>query len=441
MREDIVMLIKRIIKKWPAYMRFIEGKGIDPLKIESISDLPVIDKQFIARAIHTVPLFKVKNIVPSSGCTGADFSFGLFGEMEIKKASVAIEEFLQKRFNTGNKKTLILNLLPGAISIQSSTATVASIGVRIDTAIAAIRSLGSSFEQIILIGEPLFIKNLVECGLKQSIQWKYLPLFIIVGGEWISESYRTYLENIVGYHRIYSSMGMAELGLNYFYETDETIRLRRLLFEDSRLLRMLLGDLDFCPMLFAYGEEDVYVETIAEPNDAFESILLTTTDPMRVLPLIRYKGGDKGKKLSRPEINDALKAMGYGELLSKTGLPILAHFGRGKNISGIYPEAIKDIIYLSMEIASSTTGNFILNSGKDKDTVELGIQLKEDVYPTPDIKDIYRNSFNRLPVHIELYPFDLFPYPLNFERKVCYVTEGNNCRDRGREEIELSAAF
>jgi len=438
MTDDIVKLIKKIIKKWPAYRRFIESKGIDPLKIDSISDLPITDKEFIARAIHTVPLFKMKNIVPSSGSTGADFSFGLFGEMEMKKAYIAIENFLRNHFNTENKKTLILNLLPGAISIQSSTATVASIGVRMDTAISAIQSLGSTFEQIILIGEPLFIKNLVEYGLKQSIQWKYLPLSIIVGGEWISESYRGYLGEMVGPQRIYSSMGMAELGLNYFYETDETIMLRRLLFEDSRLLRMLLGDLDFCPMLFAYDEEDVYVETIAEPNDAFESILLTTTDPMRILPLIRYKGGDKGKKLSRPEINDALKAMGYGELLSKTGLPILAHFGRGKNISGIYPEAIKDMIYSSREIASGTTGNFILNSWKD--TVELGIQLKEHVYPTPDIKDIYRNSFNRFPVHIALYSFDLFPYPLNFERKVRYVSEGNSCKERRREEIELSAA-
>lgn len=438
MRDDIVMLLKRIIKKWPAYRRLIEGKGIDPSKIDSISDFPILDKQFISRAIHTVPLFKVKNIVPSSGSTGVDFSFGLFGEMEMKKASVAIEEFLQKRFNTGNKKTLILNLLPGAMTIQSSTATVASIGVRTDTAIFAIKSLGSSFEQIILIGEPLFIKNLVENGLKESIQWKYLPLFIIVGGEWIAESYRTYLENIVGYHRIYSSMGMAELGLNYFYETDETIMLRRLLFEDSRLLRMLLGNLDFCPMLFAYDEDDVYVETIAEPNDDFESILLTTTDPIRVLPLIRYKSGDKGKKLPCPAINDALKAMGYRELLNRTDSPILAHFGRGKNISGIYPEVIKDIIYSSMEIASSTTGNFILNSWED--TVELWIQLKEDVYPTHDIKNIYRNSFNRLPLHIELYSFDLFPYPLNFERKVRYVNEGNSRRERRREEIELSAA-
>jgi phenylacetate-CoA ligase len=440
MRDDIVMLIKRIIKKWPAYRRFIEGKGIDPLKIDNISDLSVMDKKFIARAINTVPLFKVRSIVPSSGSTGVDFSFGLFGEMEMKKASIAIENFLQNHFNTSNKKTLILNLLPGAILLQSATATVVSIGIRMDTAISVIKSLGSSFEQIILIGEPLFIKGLIESGLKQSILWQHIPLFIIVGGEWISESYRAYLENIVGYHRIYSSMGMAELGLNYFYETDETIMLRRLLFEDGRLLRMLLGDLDFCPMLFAYDEEHVYVETIAEPNDAFESILLTTTDPMRVLPLIRYKGGDKGKKLSRAEINNALKAMGYGELLSKTGLPILAHFGRGKNISGIYPEVIKDIIYSSRGIASSTTGNFILNRGKDKDTVELGIQLKENVYPTHDIKNIYRNSFNRLPVHIELYSFDLFLYPLNFERKVRYVNEGNNRRERRREEIELSAA-
>jgi|GEM_PF-4237863 len=438
MKNDTVTLIKRTIKKWPAYRRFVESGGIDPLKIEHISDLPVIDKSFISQAIHTLPLFKIRNIVPSSGSTGIDFSFGLFGDVEMKKASITIEAFLQRRFNTGSKKTLILNLLPGAISLQSATAAVAAIGIRMDTAISAIKSLGSSFEQIILVGEPLFIKNLIEFGLKHSILWRYISPFIIVGGEWISENYRNYLEGIVGYQRVYSSMGMAELGLNYFYETDETLMLRRLLFEDKRLLKMLLGNLNFCPMIFAYNEENVYVETIKEPLDDFESILLTTTEPFRTLPLIRYKAGDKGKKLSRAEINNALKAMGHGELLSATGAPIVAHFGRGQNISGIYPEEIKDIIYSSNKIASSTTGNFTLNS--DNDAVYLKIQLKDGIYSDNGIKDLYCNSFNRLPVCIKLYPFYHFPYPLNFERKVCYVNEGDSCKERRREEAELSIA-
>lgn len=432
------MHVKKVIKKWHAYRKFIEGKGINPLKIKNITDLPVLDKQFIAQAIHTVPLFKVRSIVPSSGSTGIDFSFGLFGDIEMKKSSIAIEEFLRSRFNTQNRKTLILNLLPGAIPLYSSTAAVASIGVRIDTAISAITAFNSSFEQIILVGEPLFIKNLIEFGLKQSILWRYLPIFIIVGGEWIPEGYRSYLEGMVGHQRIYSSMGMAELGLNYFYETDETIMLRRLLFEDRRLLRILLGYADFCPMLFAYNEEEIYVETIKESDDAFESILLTTVNAERVLPLIRYKSGDKGRRLSRIEINNALKTAGYTEFFSTTGQPILAHFGRGKSISDIYPERIKEVIYSFREIASSTTENFMLSNSKD--TVELEIQLKEDIHLTPDLEDIYRNIFHRLPVYVKLYPFELFPYPLNFERKVRHLNEGNNCKERRREDAELSSA-
>ncbi len=439
MSNNIVMHVKKVIKKWPAYRKFIEGRGIDLLRIESISELPVLDKQFIAQAIHMVPLFKVRSIVPSSGLTGIDFSFGLFGDIEMKKASIAVEAFLQSRFNAGSKKTLILNLLPGAISLQSSTATVASIGVRTDTAISAIQSFSSSFEQIILVGEPLFIKGLIESGLKQSILWKYLPLSIIVGGEWIPESYRSYLEGIVGHQRVYSSMGMAELGLNYFYETDETLILSRLLFEDRRLLKMLFGDFDFCPMLFVCDEEEIYVETIKETDDALESILITTVNIERVLPLIRYRTGDKGKKLSRIEINNALRAAGYPEFFSITGPSILAHFGRGKSISDICPERIKEIIYFSDEIASSTTGNFMLSNSKD--TVELEIQLKEDIYLNSDLENIYRNAFHRLPVYVKLYPFDLFPYPLNFERKVRYVNEGDSCKERRREEVELSAAF
>jgi phenylacetate-CoA ligase len=436
MNDKTIFKVKKIIKNWPAYRKFVENSAIDLSKIKNLTDLPILDRQFIANAIHTVPLVKVRNIVPSSGSTGADFSFGLFGDIEMRKTLTAIEEFLGNRFNTKNKKTLLLNLLPGAISLQSSTVSVASIGVRMDTAISAIKTLGSSFEQIILVGEPLFIKNLVEYGQQQSIFWKYMPLFIMVGGEWISESYRNYLEGMVGYQRVYSSMGMAELGLNYFYETDETVMLRHLLFQDRHLLKMLLGEIDFCPMLFVYDEDEIFVETVKEHGDALESILLTTVDSERILPLIRYKSGDKGKILSRLEINKALIAAGYMELQSTTGPPLLAHFGRGKSIRGIYPEKIKEIIYSSDVIASSTTGNFLLSNGGD--IAKLEVQLKQNVHSDFILENMYRNAFHGLPVHIKLYSFEIFPNPLDFERKVQYVFEGVSCKKRKGEKTELS---
>jgi phenylacetate-CoA ligase len=429
-----VAQIKKVIKKWPAYRKFVETQLPDPLQFESLRELPIIDKEFISTAINSLPLFKVRNIIPSSGSTGSEFSFGLFGDDEMRRSSVAIEAFMKDRFRTDSKKTLLLNLLPGAISLQSSSVTVASIGIRSDTAISAIKTLGSSFQQIILAGEPLFMKEVVEYGLAQSIVWQYLPVTIIVGGEWISESYRRYIENIVGPQRLFSSMGMAELGLNYFFETEQTMLLRKMLVKDKRLLKALFGDASFYPMLFSYDERSIVVETVDTPGEYPGSIVLTTADPDRVLPLIRYKSGDKGTVLTWSAINRLLKGLGYGAF-DDTGLPVLAHFGRGRHISGIYPERIKEILYSSDEIASVTTGNFFLR--RQSGVIDLEVQLRDGVYPEHRIEHLFCGIFQDLPVCVKLQPFERFPYALSFERKVQYVVEGNGGRERGGKKTEL----
>jgi len=379
--------IKKIIRKWPAYRKFIENKGIRPEKLKDLSELPVVDKQFISSAIHMIPLCRVKNIIPSSGSTGDDFSFGLFGDMDIKKNFFTIDAIFRNRFHTACKKTLLVNMLPGAISLHSATVSVASVGVRTDAAISVIKSFGSCFDQLILVGEPLFMKRLIELGIEEAVPWKHIPLYIIIGGEWTPFSYGNYLEKTAGPQRVYSFMGMAELGLSYFYETGETILLRKLLSEDPLLRRALLGGTDFCPMVFEYDESEIYVETIGAPREPFQSIILTTADPDRALPLIRYRGGDKGKVLSRDEINRALELRGYWPVFSRGGSPVLAHFGRGKEASGVYPEKIKEVIFSSEDIPSTTTGNFRIC--KEEDCIVLKIQLKEDICPSSGLEEKY----------------------------------------------------
>ena len=430
--------IKKIIRNWPAYRKFIENKGINPKTVTDLSELPVIDKQFISSAIHMIPLFRVRNIIPSSGSTGDDFSFGLFGDTDMKKASCTIDMILKNRFHTAYKKTLLLNMLPGSISLQSSTASVASIGVRTDTAISVIKSLGSCFDQLILVGEPLFIKNLIELGIKESISWEHIPLYIIIGGEWTPVGYGNYLEGIAGPQRVYSFMGMAELGLCYFYETDETIILRRILSEDRLLGKALFGETDFCPMLFEYDENEIYVESLSDPYEPFDSVILTTADPNRALPLIRYRGGDKGKLLSRDEINRALKSLGYTPVFGPCGSHILAHFGRGKNVSRIYPEKIKETIFSNEELASTTTGNFRLCM--EEKVLFLKVQMKEDIYPTFRLEKLYEHAFDELPLTTRLYPFEKFPHRLDFERKIRYVCEDNTGKGSRREKPGIPLA-
>ncbi len=431
--------LKKIIRKWPAYEKFLENRGINPLKIKKISDLPIIDKQFISSAIHSLPLYKVKNIIPSSGSTGDNFSFGLFGDTDLMRTSNSIDSVLKNRFNTGHKKTLLLNMVPGAISIQSPSVSVASIGVRTDTAISVIKSFGSSYDQMILVGEPLFLKSLIELGVKESISWQYLPLYIIVGGEWTPESYGNYIETFVGPQRVISSMGMAELGLSYFYETDETIMLRHLLSREGDVFKSLFGDLDFCPMIFAYDEKEVYVESVIEPDSNMGSIVLSTVSPDRTLPLIRYKSGDKGETLSGDHINRVLKDFGHIPLISSPDIKILAHFGRGKSTSNIYPEKIKEIIFDNWEIAATTTGNFKLCNSRG--SVQLGVQLKQGILPDHVWEDKYKQAFNTLPLKIKLYSFTQYPHLLDFERKVNYVCESDSRGKSGRQAESLSAAL
>lgn len=430
--------LKKIINKWPAYRNFIQQKGVDPLKIKNIDELPITSKRFISSAIHSIPLYKVRNIVPSSGSTGTGFSFGIYGDVELAKSSIAIDALLEKQFDTKNKKTLLINLMPGAISLFSSTASIASIGVRIDTAITAIKSFNSYFDQLILIGEPIFIKNLIEQGVRESLCWRYIPMYVVVGGEWISESYRNYLEDIVGYNRVYSSMGMAELGLNYFFETNETIMLRRLIYEDSDFRRLLFNDIDFCPMFFAYNPDAIHLETVSLSHGIFDSVLLTTLDADRILPLIRYMSGDKGRLLDTGEINHALVKAGYPAFFSSDNYKILAHFGRGKNIEDIYPEKIKELIYSSKDLASSITGNFMLTR-TDKE-IDLNIQLKKGVYLDSHLKDICYQLFYRMSLTTKLFSFETFPNVLDYERKVQYINESNNGNESSREELELSVA-
>lgn len=414
-----------VMRKWPAYKKYVEATGVNLTNLSSLSDLPLVDKQFLSTAITSIPLFNVKSIIPSSGTASDTYSFGLFDDTEIQNTATEIDSFLNDRFNVQTHKTLLLNLLPGSISIPSSVVSVASIGVRLDTAINAINSFGSSFDQIILVGEPLFMKCLLEAGIENSINWMHMPLCIILGGEWISESYRTYLESIVGFNKVYSSMGTAELGLNYFVETEETVLLRRLLYENRDLLEHLIGHIDYVPMLFGFNKDRLLMESVKKHDDIFESIILTALDPHRSLPLIRYEIGDKGVLLTRRKIKAALKTIGYEDLADAMDSVILAHFGRGKNMRGIYPEAIKEHLFKVNEIASYVTGQFMLS--EHDNAIKLLVQLKEHVKTKRSLVNSIKAVFAHLPIIVEVRPFGKYPYGLDFERKVKYFNENKAC--------------
>src|SRR4051812_43102107 len=171
--------------------------------------------------------------------------------------------------------------------------------------IGLVRAFGPHYEQLILIGEAAFIKLVAEMGDQQQVDWTQHRVQIIVGEEPLAENARKYLEAAFGMASeknprgiVFSSMGVAELGLNLFSEVPPPsllIGLRRHLHENAGSRALVLGECDWVPSLFTYDRRRIFVEF-----DASDRLIVSTLDPTLRIPLIRYASGDHGRIVSLP---------------------------------------------------------------------------------------------------------------------------------------------
>src|SRR5262249_5603706 len=161
---------------------------------------------------------------------------------------------------------------------------------------------------------------------------------------------------------VMSSMGIAELDLNIFHETLDTIAIRRLAHRDAKLRRALFGDVTHCPMFFVYYPHRCYVEELATGGGQRELVLSMLSEEMKI-PLLRYRTGDFGQIFAYGQVVEILARHGY-RVAPDLKLPFLAVSGRGKSIaagsSRLTPEEVKEALYTDHEIARALTGNFRL---------------------------------------------------------------------------------
>jgi phenylacetate-CoA ligase len=104
----------------PAYRAYLNEMNLDPDRIKTISDfqasVPLTDKDrtfcLYAMEIKKLCLLgeikDVRTIVSSSGHSGC-FSYGLNTRKELKKHQEAIDFMLDRFFDVGKKKTLLIN--------------------------------------------------------------------------------------------------------------------------------------------------------------------------------------------------------------------------------------------------------------------------------------------------------------------------------------------
>lgn len=436
---------ERAYRTVPAYRKIIsEHWNGDEFAIKDMESfrahVPVVDKhatfgRFPVRDLCAGGSINgVRSVLTSSGHSGV-FSFGVNTEENLRNSSHAIDLGLEYMFEVDSRDTLLINALPMGVKVHTKATTIAETSVRDDMVLAVVKAFAPEFDQFILVGEGSFIKKIIEDGAEQGINWPKLPVSLIVGEEGISENYRTYMGRLVGIEdhskrqakMLGSSMGVAELDLNIFHETHDTIRIRRLAHEDANLRARLFGpDCRYCPMFFVYYPHRCLVEELERPDGDPELVLSMLSEQMRI-PLIRYRTGDVGRVLTHRDVVTALQECGY-DIKPDLKLPFVAVWGRDYAVqsgtSRLAIGAVKEAVYDDAMLAALCTGNFLLS--KNGPSLHLDIQMKPGAPLLKEPPKSLRTALEKysgVAPEIELRPYEGFPKGmiLDYERKFSYV--------------------
>jgi phenylacetate-CoA ligase len=434
-------LIKLFYKKSDstnAYSDFLKKNNLNPAKIRSVEDfklkVPVLRKSnyfesYTFNQLLGKKVSKAKLITSSSGFSGS-FAFGFVPDMSVNSVRTGVDLTLDYWFNISKNKTFLINCAPMGVHVDTSL-TLAETSVRSDMALSLIKKISPSYDQTIIVGDPHFLKKLVEEGSLLNIKWKQLGISLITGQDWLPESFRTYLSQLLDIdldkdenRAIYATMGMTELGLNVFHESKFTVRLRRSVLKDPVLKKKLIDTgMKASPMFFHYYPFRTFIESIdsAEGKELLFSIL----DKNNLLPIFRYSTGDSGNIISHKNLCEILM-VDYPKLLPDLKLPVGLMCGRLKNryqtkTDCIYREDIKEGLYTDFEVADNITG--LIQVKNEDNIISVNLQLKKDRISGKNLEKKIRSAVHSyLTSEVEVNIFKYFDFPegteLSYERKL-----------------------
>ncbi|GAX62295.1 coenzyme F390 synthetase [Candidatus Scalindua japonica] len=421
----------------PAYAKLLNDKGINQKDINTIDDfqekVPFFTKKdfFVDTPMEELCVDKniqsLKLAVTSSGFSGV-FSLGMSTEQDQNQSIFAVDTLLEYLINISEKKTFLINCVPMGVKIPTSL-PIAEVSVRSDMALALINKFTPYFEQILIIGDPHFLKKIIEDGLEQGLDWKNLSVNFITGEDWFSENFRLYLADLleIDFNRSDSgffgaNFGIAELDLSLFHESIYTIRLRQELQKNTRLREKIFGkNTKIIPLIFQYYPHKVFLETTQE-----NELLFSMLNPDILMPLIRYNSQDQGAIRSYEEVKKILTEENCQHLIPDLKLPLVSVTGRsGRSLTvhgkTVTPEEIKEGLYSDYEVAFLTTGYFKLSQMADNEG-KIEIQLKKGVMKTAELKTRFTKALLKhvdADIEIHFYDYQDFPYgmDLDYERK------------------------
>ncbi|MBW4616923.1 MAG: phenylacetate--CoA ligase family protein [Desmonostoc vinosum HA7617-LM4] len=416
-------LFNDVAENVPAYKAFLREREIDSTNIKTFEDfqkLPAIAKEnYISRypladLCRHGELAACDMIAASSGSTGKPTFWPRFLTDELQIAT-RFEQIFHDSFDADTKSTLAvicftLGTWVGGMYTTNCCRYLASKGYPITVItpgnnkaeiLRVIQELGAVFEQVVLLGYPPFLKDVIDTGIAGGVEWQQYHIKLVMAGEVFSEEWRSLVGERVGspnpYYNSVALYGTADAGV-LGNETPLSICIRRFLAANPDAAKALFGE-SRLPTLVQYDP----TSRIFEVQDG---TLLFSGD--NGVPLIRYNILDSGGIISYDAMLEFLAGWGFdpiaaldSQLTKSHGtqhsprgvhpLPFVYVFGRSNFTvsyfgANIYPENVT--VGLEQPVIQEwVTGKFVLQVKEDADKnrflsviVELapGLEISEE---------------------------------------------------------------
>lgn len=379
----------------PAYQVFLREHGVDPASIQVFEDfqkLPLITKENyllrhpLAHLCRNGQLETCDIIAASSGSTGKPTFWprSLADEFQIARR---FEQIFHDSFQADTRRTLAvicftLGTWVGGVYTMNCCRHLASKGYPItvitpgnhkEEIFRVVQELGPAFEQVVLLGYPPFLKDVIDSGIARGVAWQHYQIKLVFAGEVFSEEWRSLVGQRVGSQNSYydsaSLYGTADAGV-LGNETPLSICIRRFLASCPEAARALFGE-SRLPTLVQYDPCSRFFEV-----DQNNTLLFSGDNG---IPLVRYHISDTGGLIAYDRMLEFLADWGFDPLLTLQhqgtrgmwALPFVYVFGRSNFTvsyfgANIYPENVT-VGLEQPDIQAWVTGKFVLQIQEDRD--------------------------------------------------------------------------
>jgi phenylacetate-CoA ligase len=401
--RHVVEFVRRVAREVPAYAQFLEWEGVDAAGLHDIDDfrrLKPTTKQNYHQAFSLPDLCRggalesCDLLAVSSGSSGEPSVWPRFVSDEIGTTE-RFEQVLSDSFDVGNARTLgivcfALGSWVGGMYTLSACRQIAAKGYPLTLAtpgnnraeiLRVVTALGGLFEQVVLFGYPPFLKDVIDAGVAEGVDWSAYRVRLVTAGEVFSEAWRDLVCERLGaidpVRHTASLYGTADGGV-LANETPLSITIRRFLAQTPGAARELFGEARL-PSLCQFDPLHRFFEGV-------DGELLFSGDGG--VPLVRYRILDRGGVVPYQSMLSFLADHGRGafekELAphERRDLPFVFVFGRsGFALSfygaNVYPENVAVGLEQAL-IAQHVTGKFVMQLRRtpDQDTLlEVIVEL------------------------------------------------------------------